>query len=102
MGTDHCQIGYLLTQEWQIAEPISVAIRDHHNTEPPPKAQSPTGILIMAEYIVNQVGFSIKDDLPTTLMPELAKHIQKNVAEYKVLAEDLIEEVENANNMYGN
>ncbi len=101
LGTDHCEIGYLLALEWQIAEPIAEAIRDHHTKDSSPIPQSPTGILQMAEYIVNQVGFAIKDDIPTELTPELSKHIQKNVSEYKVLAEDLVEEVENTSSMYG-
>ncbi len=100
LGTDHCAIGYILTQEWQISLTIAEAIRDHH-AEECTLPQSPTGILQMAEYIVNQIGYSITNGQFTKLAPELSSHIQNNVEEYKVLAEDLLEEVENTSNVYG-
>lgn len=101
LDTDHCQIGYVLALEWQIAEPLAEAIRDHHleNNEPTPN--SPTAILQIAEYIVNQLGFSLKDDKYPQLSPGLSAHVQKNIAEYKVLAEDLPEELEKITSMYG-
>lgn len=101
IGTNHSQIGYLLAKEWQIADAIAQAIRDHHLDDNKLVPKSPTGILQMSEYIVNQLGASIKDDVNQELAPTLAKHIQKNVGEYKVLAEDLPEELENTKQMYG-
>ncbi len=89
LGTDHCQIGYILAREWQIAETLAVAIRDHHLPNTIPQAQSATGILQMAEYIVTQLGISVRDGMTGSLAPKLTNHIQKNMAEYKVLAEDL-------------
>jgi len=100
--SNHCQIGYMLAQDWHIAAPIADAIRDHHQDDGMIIPHSPTGILQMSEYIIQQLGFSIKDGLSATLAPSLATHIQSNVAEYKVLAEDLPEELEKTKNMYGN
>ena len=101
LGTDHCKIGYLLALEWKFAIPLAEAIRDHHleNNEPTPN--SPTAILQIAEYIVNQLGFSLKDDQYPQLPPGLSAHVHKNIAEYQVLAEDLPEELENITSMYG-
>lgn len=101
-NTDHCEIGHILAQEWQIPTPIAEAIRDHHLDENTIEPNTATGILQMSEYIINQLGFSLKDDLALTLSPSLAEHIQENVEEYKVLAEDLPEELEQVNAMYGN
>lgn len=101
LQTDHCEIGYLLAKEWQIATPLAEAIRDHHQENISPAPDSPIGILQMAEYIVTQLKFSIKEDQAATLSKDLSSHIQKNVAEYKVLAEDLPEELEKTTNMYG-
>ena len=61
----------------------------------------PTGILQMSEYIIHQLGFSIKQGLPAALAPSLFAHIQSNVEEYKVLAEDLPEELDKLKNLYG-
>lgn len=100
--TDHGQIGYILAKEWRIPDAIAAAIRDHHlkNGEIDPK--SPTGILQMSEYIIQQLNFpAIKQGLPLSLPSPLAAHIQANVEEYKVLAEDLPEELEKTQKMYG-
>ncbi|WP_028578920.1 HDOD domain-containing protein [Desulfogranum japonicum] len=101
LGTDHCEIGYILAQEWQVADQLSEAIRDHHGVNVDQQAQSATGILQMAEYIVNQLGIAVKEGVPGSLAPELTMHIQSNMEEYKVLAEDLPEELENTKAMYG-
>jgi len=100
-NTDHCQIGYILAKEWCIPDPIADAIRDHHQDNGAINPYSPTGILQMSEYIIHQLGFAIKEGLPASLMPSLASHIQSNVEEYKVLAEDLPEELEKTKEMYG-
>lgn len=99
--SNHCQIGYMLAKDWSIPDPIADAIRDHHQDNGAIIPHSPTGILQMSEYIIQQLGFSIKDGLSAILAPSLAVHIQSNVEEYKVLAEDLPEELEKTKNMYG-
>ena len=56
----------------------------------------------MSEYIIQQLNFpAIKEGLANSLVPTLAAHIQSNVEEYKVLAEDLPEELEKTRKMYG-
>lgn len=99
--TNHCEIGYILAKEWRIPDPIAEAIRDHHLDSGDVIPRSPTGILQMSEYIINQLNFTIKEGLPTTLSPALTSHIQSNVEEYRVVAEDLPEELEKTKNMYG-
>lgn len=101
IGTDHCRIGYLLTREWQIPEPLAEAIRDHHTILDSIVPDSPAGILQMSEYILSQLDFNVKEDIPVALTPSLTAHIQQNVAEYKVLAEDLPEEIDKVREMYG-
>lgn len=102
LATDHCQIGYILAKEWRIPDAIAEAIRDHHHDSGQIAPSSPTGILQMSEYIIQQLNFpSIKEGLANSLAPTLAAHIQSNVEEYKVLAEDLPEELEKTKKMYG-
>lgn len=101
--TDHCQIGYILAKDWHIPDPIAEAIRDHHQeSNGSITPHSPTGILQMSEYIIQQLHFpAIKEGLASCLAPSLAIHIQNNVEEYKVLAEALPEELEKTKKMYG-
>lgn len=99
-GTDHCEIGAILARDWRMAESLAAAIRDHHQSDQSIAPDAPAGILQMSEYIINRLGFSLKPGLPTVLVPDLAAHIQANIEEYGVLAEDLPEELEKTNTMY--
>jgi len=101
LGTDHTQIGYLLAREWQIGQPLAEAIRDHHDDTTNFPEKSLTSIVQLAEYIVNQLGFSLKEGHQSSLSAGLSKHVQQNLEEYKVLAEDLPEELEKITSMYG-
>ncbi len=102
IGTDHCKIGYLLAGEWQMLESLCEAIRDHHGTNESTAPESLTGILQMSEYILSRLDFTLKENIPVALSDTLARHIQENVDEYQVLAEDLPEEIERVRNLYGN
>ncbi len=83
-------------------ESLSEAIRDHHTVNRDIAPESLTGILQISEYILSQLDFTIKDDIPVVLPDALALHIQESVDEYQVLAEDLPEEIERIRNLYGN
>lgn len=101
-GTDHEQIGYFLAKEWRIPGAIAEAILNHHHNNGQIAPQSPTGILQMSEYIIQQLNYpAIKEGLSFNLASSLAAHIHANVEEYKVLAEDLPEELEKTQKMYG-
>lgn len=102
IGTDHCEIGYLLAQEWQMPKVLCEAIRDHHTVNNTITPESATGILQISEYILGQLDFTVKAGIPILLAESLLQHIQKNIDEYQVLAEDLPEEIERVRNMYGN
>ncbi|MEE4243299.1 MAG: HDOD domain-containing protein [Desulfopila sp.] len=101
LGTDHCEIGYLLTKEWQMAEDIQVAIRDHHLLLEEVVPESLTGIIQLAEYLTAQLGYTALQGATVTLSPDLVEHIQENMDEYEVLLEDLPEEMEKAQDLYG-
>lgn len=101
LGTDHCEIGFLMAQDWDMPEGIQEAIRDHHleNGNYPP--ESLTGILQIAEYITGQLGYTALADITPELPLHLITHLQENMDEYKVLIEDLPEEMSNAQDLYG-
>ncbi len=103
-ATDHCQIGYLLAQQWQFSEPLALTIRNHHSTYEDTTPESPEGILQLSLYIISQLGFTLKEDskenAAKNLSAPLSKHLQENLEEYKIIIEDLPEEIENARQMY--
>lgn len=101
LGTDHCEIGYLLTRDWEMPENIQHAIRDHHQSLDDVEPNSLSGILQIAEYLTTQLGYTIITGAPATLSPTLTNHLQENMDEYQVLLEDLPEEMEKAQDLYG-
>ena len=100
LGTDHCEIGYLLTQEWNMTEAIQDAIRDHHNIDDTVEPDSLTGIIKLSEYITGQLNYAALPETSPTLSPSLAAHVQDNIDEYKVLIDDLPEEMSKAQDIY--
>lgn len=101
LGTDHCEIGYLLTKDWDMPTDLQEAVRDHHTELEDVDPQSLTGIIQIAEYLAAQLNYSAIEGAPAKLSPDLVNHIQENMDEYKVLLEDLPEEMENAKDLYG-
>jgi HD-like signal output (HDOD) protein len=101
LGTDHCQIGYLMTVAWEMPIPIQEAIRDHHTLSDDTDPASMTGILQIAEYITGQFDYiPISSSEPPQLTPALVFHLQENADEYKVLIDDFPEEMNKAKDIY--
>ncbi len=101
LGTNHCKIGFLLTVEWEMPEAIQEAIRDHHLESGDYEPSSLTGIIQIAEYITGQLGYTVLTDITQQLPSHLVAHMQENMDEYKVLIDDLPEEMSNAQDLYG-
>ena len=100
LGTDHCEIGYLLTQEWDMPIALQEAVRDHHTQLEEVDPESLTGIIQISEYLTAQLDYAAIEGAPVNLSPDLVNHIQENMDEYRVLLEDLPEEMENAQDLY--
>ena len=100
LGTDHCEIGYLLAQEWQIPDSLCEAIRDHHARRGHIQPESPLGILQISGYILSQLGFSVKEGTHIIPVSSLTDHIQQNIDEYTVLAEEIPDEIERVRELY--
>lgn len=101
LETDHCEIGYLMTKEWDMPVSIQEAIRDHHKFDDSLAPDSLTGIIQIAEYITGQLGYTALTGAQPQLAPPLVKHLQENADEYKVLIDDLPEEMSKAQDLYG-
>ena len=101
MGTDHCEIGYLMTRGWDMPEAIQIAIRDHHNEDTDSAPDNLTSIIQIAEYITEQFGYTAIQGVTQKLPDSLTAYIQENMAEFQVLIDDLPEEMSKAQDIYG-
>jgi HD-like signal output (HDOD) protein len=101
LNTDHCEIGYLMTLDWEMPESIQNAIRDHHTVSETTSPSSLTGILQISEYITGQLDFTPIPGAVPQLADTLVSHLQRNADEYKVLIDDFPEEMEKAREIYG-
>lgn len=100
-GTDHCQIGYCMTLDWNMPITIQEAIRDHHTISDTLSPSSLTGIIQISEYIAGQLKHTTLPNMPPQISPPLMKHLEDNTDEYNVLIEDLPEEMSKAQAIYG-
>lgn len=100
LGTDHCETGYLLAKDWGMSTAIQEAIRDHHTLAEDADPGTLTSILQIAQYITGQLGYSFLPDIVSPLSPSLVLHLQENSDEYKVLIDDLPEEIAKARDIY--
>ncbi len=100
-ATDHCEICYLMTLDWNMPETIQMAIRDHHLIVDEIEPSSLTGIIQISEYITGQLDFATLPDIEMQISPPLIEHLQDNFDEYTVLIEDLPDEMSKAEVIYG-
>ena len=100
-ATDHCEICYSMTLDWNMPITIQEAIRDHHQLSTSVTPSCLTGILQISEYIASQVGHATLPDMIPQISPPLLDHLQANMDEYTVLLEDLPDEMAKAQSIYG-
>lgn len=100
-ATDHSEICYLMTLNWNMPVGIQASIRDHHLISDDIEPSSLTGILQISEYITGQLDLATLPNVRTEISPPLIKHLQDNMDEYTVLIDDLPEEIDKAQSIYG-
>lgn len=100
LDTDHCEIGYLMTLDWEMPVDIQNAIRDHHTVSVEVSPSSLTGILQISEYITGQFDYTPLSGSVVNLAPSLVSHLQANADEYQVLIDDFPEEMQKAQEIY--
>jgi putative nucleotidyltransferase with HDIG domain len=100
MGTDHCEVGYLLARDWNVPEEVQEGIKHHHDRLEDVSPSSVTGINQIATYIVTKMKSAPITGMDAEISPPLAEHIKEYMDEYKALAKDLPEEMAKASELY--
>lgn len=100
-GTTHCEICYQMTMDWNMPTTIQEAILNHHTVSDEIEPKSMTGIIQISEYIVGQLDHKTLPGVTVEISPPLIAHMEENIDEYTILLEDLPEEMEKAEAIYG-
>ena len=100
IGTDHCQLGYLLAKDWKLPLEVQEGIKQHHKILKEVSPSSITGITQISEYIVSKLDYTAMPGMNPVLSSPLAAHIRENVEEYKALVKDLPDEMSKARDLY--
>ena len=77
VGTDHCEVGYLLAQRWGLPEMLCLAIRDHHH---PAKTENEYKALVYTVHLGDIIsmlggGGTGSDSLAYTVDNEYEKYL---------------------------
>jgi putative nucleotidyltransferase with HDIG domain len=100
IGTDHCEVGYMLAKEWKIPADVIKAIRHHHQVNDEIKPASILGILQLAEYIAGKMKYPMILGKVEPLPEHLVKHVKSMMANYKIIVRDLPGEMVKAKSLY--
>lgn len=101
IGADHCEVGDLLTESWNISSEVREAIRLHHHDIRDNPIDSITSILQLAEFFATRMRYAV---IPGRIAPlptaSLVKHVQEKMPDYKIIARDLPDEMGKAKELY--
>ncbi len=100
IGTDHCKIGYLLAQDWKLSLEIQDGIKRHHTYTEAITPSSMAGIIQIAEYLVARLNMTAFPSMKYSLSDSIKEHIRETIEEYRVLSNDLPQEIARAKELY--
>jgi len=100
IGSDHCELGHLLSRDWSFPLEIQRAIRHHHDNPLDGDPSSLLGIIHMSEYLVAKLEYTEMPGMIGELAPAMSRHIKENINEYKALVHDLPDEMAKAEELY--
>jgi putative nucleotidyltransferase with HDIG domain len=100
IGTNHCEVGAIISQQWKLPESITKGIKKHHNKNSTLPPNDITSITQISEYLVSRMGYSALPAMRGVLPETLALHMKENISEYKTIAMDLPGELKKAEEVY--
>lgn len=101
IGTDHQVTGSLLTKEWGLRPEICKAVETHHKNLKQIEPESLSGLLQIAEYLIIKLDYGAFPEVKPLLKSQsLLMHMKENIITYKVILEDLPDEIQKARDIY--
>jgi len=101
IGTDHCLVGALLTEGWNLPTEILDAVWRHHRDINQDSISSVAGIVQLAEFFSARLKYAVVPGrIPPLPSPSLAMHVKQRLADYKAIVEDLPSELARAREVF--
>lgn len=100
IGTDHCELGRLLAEEWELPQMVQDGVKHHHDNLTDTSPSNIPAIIHISEYLVTKLDYGAIPGMKATLSPSLATYVRNNIGEYKALLKDLPEEIAKAKEIY--
>jgi putative nucleotidyltransferase with HDIG domain len=100
IGTDHCAVGFLLSEDWKLNEDVKKGIRDHHLISEDLQPSSMTGLIQLANFFACKLNYPALPGLKGGLSPSLVRYVKENSEEFKVLLGEIPAQMAAAKELY--
>ena len=100
IGTDHCAVGFLLSEDWKLNEDVRKGIRDHHLISEELQPNSMTGLIQLAEFLACKLNYPALPSVKGGLSPSLVRYVKENSEEFKVLLREIPGQMAAAKELY--
>jgi putative nucleotidyltransferase with HDIG domain len=100
LGTDHCEVGVALAQEWRLPEHVGDDIGGHHDWDGEAALHSVRAVVQIADALATQLGYPAFVGRSARLTPGIAGHLAENLAVYQEIVSDFPDELARAREIY--
>jgi putative nucleotidyltransferase with HDIG domain len=100
IGTDHCAVGFLLSEDWKLNEDVKKGIRDHHLISEELRPNSMTGLIQLAEFFACKLNYPALPAMKGNLSPSLVRYVEENPEEFRVLLREIPGQMAKAKELY--
>jgi putative nucleotidyltransferase with HDIG domain len=100
IGTDHCEVGALLVQDWKLPEEVREGIQRHHAFDRATTPNSMAGAIQLSEFFAGKLGYGAFEGATAGLPASLAAHVKGRLQEYRLLARDFPAKMTAAQDLY--
>lgn len=100
IGTDHCAVGFLLSEDWKLHDDVKKGIRDHHIISEELQPKSMTGLIQLAEFFACKLNYPALPTMKGGLSPSLISYVKENSEEFKVLLREIPGQMAAAKELY--
>ena len=103
LGTDHAEVGGLISERWDLPEAVCVAARCHHKPDEvePEGYQSMVDLIHTADGLAHSLGYGADvGELSRTIEPNVLKRLDIRVQQLEIVACETLDQVRQVGESY--